>query len=181
LRPANDPSFKKPFCFRSRARAPGRLRRLDAASDVGGRARHRFADTTSTETPAQAATSGNIQIAQEILAACGIPASDAFFPFDSSRLEKKDLKVLNDVAACFTAGPMKARSMKLVGRADPRGAPGYNMTLGQARADSVQKYLADKSLDPSRAQSTSRGAMDATGTDEAGWAHDRRVDLMLGS
>jgi hypothetical protein len=27
---------------------------------------------------------------------------------------------------------------------------------------------------------SSRGEMDATGTDEASWAKDRRVDLMLG-
>jgi hypothetical protein len=41
----------------------------------------------STETPARAATSGNAQIAPDILAAAGIDKSDAFFPFDSSRLE----------------------------------------------------------------------------------------------
>jgi hypothetical protein len=28
---------------------------------------------------------------------------------------------------------------------------------------------------------TSRGEMDATGTNEAGWAHDRRVDVELGN
>ncbi len=137
--------------------------------------------SASMETPAQAATSGNIQIAREILSACGIPDADAFFPFDSARLEKKDIKVLNDVATCFTTGPMKGRLLKLVGRADPRGATGYNMTLGQARADSVQKYLTDKGGDQGKFQSSSRGAMDATGTDEAGWARDCRVDLMLGS
>ena len=76
---------------------------------------------------------------------------------------------------------MKGRSLKLVGRADPRGTPAYNLTLGQARADSVQKYLTDKSVTLGNAQSTSRGAMDATGTDEAGWTHDRRVDVMIGS
>lgn len=138
--------------------------------------------TSSTkETPTQAAASGNVQIAQEILTACGISAADAFFPFDSSHLEKKDIKPLNDVSTCFTTGPMKGRSLKLVGRADPRGALEYNMTLGQSRADAVQKYLTDKGVGASNAQSTSRGAMDATGTDEAGWARDRRVDVMFGS
>ena len=71
--------------------------------------------------------------------------------------------------------------LKLIGHADPRGATGYNMTLGQARGDSVQKYLIDKGCDPRKVQSTSRGAMDATGTDEASWAHDRRVDITLGN
>lgn len=86
---------------------------------------------------------------------------------------------LNEVAVCFTTGPMKGRTLKLVGHADPRGPSGYNLTLGQARADSVQKYLTDKGGDPSKVESTSRGAMDATGTNEAGWTHNRRVDLML--
>jgi hypothetical protein len=48
-------------------------------------------------------------------------------------------------------------------------------------AEPVPLNLTDKGTDPSKTQSTSRGAMDATGTDEAGWAHDRRVDIMLGS
>jgi len=137
--------------------------------------------SSTMETPAQASTSGNIQIAEEILAACGISAADALFPFDSSRLERKDIKVLNDVAVCFITGPMKGRSLKLIGRADPRGAAAYNMTLGQSRADSVQKYLMDKGVPQTNVPSTSRGAMDATGTDEAGWTHDRRVDITLGT
>jgi len=137
--------------------------------------------TTTKETLAQAAKSGNIQVALEILAACGLSDADAFFPFDSSRLEKKDIRPLNAIATCFMTGPMKGHSLRLVGRADPRGPTDYNMTLGQARSDSTQKYLTDKGLGQSSVQSTSRGAMDATGTDEAGWALDRRVDILLGS
>jgi peptidoglycan-associated lipoprotein len=45
----------------------------------------------------------------------------------------------------------------------------------------VQKYLTDKGIPQTSDPSTSRGAMDATGTDETGWARDRRVDIMLGS
>jgi peptidoglycan-associated lipoprotein len=70
--------------------------------------------------------------------------------------------------------------MKLVGRADPRGASDYNMTLGQSRADAVEKYLGNKGLQKGKVESTSRGAMDATGTDESGWNRDRRVDILLG-
>jgi peptidoglycan-associated lipoprotein len=153
----------------------------EATSPTAGTTAMQGGASTAMETPAQAATSGNIQIAQEILAACGIAAADAFFPFDSSRLERKDVKALNDVAVCFTTGPMKGHSLKLIGHADPRGAPAYNLTLGQSRADSVQKYLTDKGIPQTNAPSTSRGAIDAAGTDETGWARDRRVDIMLGS
>ena len=63
----------------------------------------------------------------------------------------------------------------------PGGATGYNMVLGQARADSVQKYLTNQGCDPGKVQSTSRGAMDATGTDEVGWAYTAGFDIKLGS
>jgi peptidoglycan-associated lipoprotein len=161
--------------------ACGGSKPAEATSPTGGTTSMPGRASTTMETPAQAATSGNIQIAQEILAACGIAAADAFFPFDSSRLERRDIKALNDVAVCFTTGPMKGHSLKLVGHADSRGASAYNMTLGQSRADSVQKYLTDKGIPQTSDPSTSRGAMDATGTDETGWARDRRVDIMLGS
>jgi peptidoglycan-associated lipoprotein len=68
-----------------------------------------------------------------------------------------------------------------VGRADARGESDYNITLGQSRADAVGSYLSIRGMDKSKAQSTSRGAMDASGTDERGWQRDRRVDVMLGN
>ena len=54
------------------------------------------------------------------------------------------------------------------------------MTLGQSRADAVGVYLDGHGMSKSKTESTSRGSMDATGSDESGWQHDRRVDVMLG-
>ena len=76
-------------------------------------------------------------------------------------------------------GPLKGRKMQFLGHADPRGGSDYNMTLGQSRADSVKQYVNDHGMDASRTDSSSRGAMDATGTDEPSWARDRRVDILL--
>jgi peptidoglycan-associated lipoprotein len=135
----------------------------------------------SPETPTQAASSGAVQVSIDILKACGLSDADAYFPFDSAHLEKQDIGPLNTIAICFTTGKLKGRPMKLVGHADPRGATDYNMTLGQFRADGVEVYLEKRGLDKTKMESSSRGALDATGTDEAGWAHDRRVDLTLGS
>jgi peptidoglycan-associated lipoprotein len=87
---------------------------------------------------------------------------------------------LDQVTACFSTGPLKGRTLKLVGHADPRGGSDYNMTLGQSRADSVAGYMLGHGMDRSKTESTSRGAIDATGTDEPTWARDRRVDLMVG-
>ena len=55
------------------------------------------------------------------------------------------------------------------------------MALGQRRADSVDAYIDRHGVPASRIETTSRGAMDATGQDESGWAHDRRVDVQLGT
>jgi peptidoglycan-associated lipoprotein len=133
--------------------------------------------------PAQAPnspTASAVRISDEIVKACGISEPDAYFAFDSSNVRPDDARVVDQVVKCFTNGPLKGRQLKLVGHADPRGGSDYNMTLGQSRADSVAGYMVGHGMDKSKTESTSRGAMDATGTDEPSWARDRRVDLMLG-
>lgn len=125
-------------------------------------------------------TASAVRISDEIVKACGISAPNAFFAFDSAHVQQDDAKVLDQVVTCFTTGPLKGRLLKLVGHADPRGGSDYNVTLGQSRADSVGQYLIGKGMDKGKTESTSRGAMDATGTDEPTWARDRRVDVMLG-
>jgi peptidoglycan-associated lipoprotein len=125
-------------------------------------------------------TASAVRISDEIVQACGISAPDAYFAFDSSHLRPEDTHVLSQVTVCFTTGPLKGRQLKLVGHADPRGGSDYNMTLGQSRADAVAKYMVSKGMDKAKTDSSSRGAMDATGGDEPSWARDRRVDMMLG-
>ncbi|HLK39670.1 MAG TPA: OmpA family protein [Polyangiaceae bacterium] len=145
------------------------------------------AGTTNMQAPAgpvnppNTPTASNVAISEEVVKACGIPDGDAYFPFDSSHLTESDFAPLDAVAKCFTSGPLQGRKMRLVGHADPRGLMDYNLTLGQSRADSVALYLVARGLNPLQATSTSRGAMDATGTDEATWAQDRRVDVLLGN
>jgi peptidoglycan-associated lipoprotein len=131
--------------------------------------------------PTPAPTTGIVFIASEILLACGISDRDAFFPFDSATLETQDVAPLNALATCFSSGPLKGRAMRLVGHADPRGPDDYNIALGLRRADSVERYLDHRGVQRRYVDTSSRGATDATGTDEAGWAKDRRVDVMLGS
>jgi peptidoglycan-associated lipoprotein len=145
--------------------------------------------TTETKTekkedpkgPPVSETSSNIHIDDAILKACGIQQANAFFGFDSANIRPEDAKPLDAVAVCFISGPLKGKLLKVVGHADPRGDGDYNFALGQSRADSIAKYLGGKGLDKAQLSSTSRGAMDATGTDEPSWAKDRRVDLLLGS
>jgi peptidoglycan-associated lipoprotein len=130
--------------------------------------------------PPDSPTASALRISDEIIRACGISEPDAYFAFDSANVRPEDAQVLGKVVSCFTNGPLQGHTLKLVGHADPRGGSDYNMTLGQSRADAVAGYMKKNGMDKAKTESTSRGAMDAVGTDEPTWARDRRVDMMLG-
>jgi peptidoglycan-associated lipoprotein len=133
------------------------------------------------EKPGDVPTRSNIAIADDIKKACGITDADAYFAYDSANVRPQDQAILQKLAACFTSGPLKGRTMRLVGHADPRGDEEYNMVLAGRRADNVKGAIAGAGLDSAKMATTSRGELDATGTDETGWERDRRVDIMLGS
>lgn len=120
---------------------------------------------------------GNIVLGPKLKALCDMPTAN--FAFDSDALSTDAQSALNALAECFTTGKAKGRSMRLVGHTDPRGPESYNTALGQRRAASVAKYLATQGLEDDRMESSSRGEDEATGTDDAGWAKDRKVEIFL--
>ncbi|MEZ4450798.1 MAG: OmpA family protein [Nannocystaceae bacterium] len=119
----------------------------------------------------------SVSIDPRIVALCGI--SEPNFAFNSSSLSKQAKGTLDALAKCFVSGPATGKNMRLVGHTDPRGDEEYNFGLGQRRADTVGGYLKKKGLGPDRVESSSRGKMDATGTDESGWSQDRKVEILL--
>ncbi len=135
----------------------------------------------SDEKPGDNPNQSQINISDEIKKACGITDSDAYFAFDSANIRPQDHKILGQLADCFSKGPLKGREMRLVGHADPRGEPEYNIVLGGRRADNVKGFIVQKGLSSDKVATTSRGEMDATGTDDASYARDRRVDVVLGN
>jgi peptidoglycan-associated lipoprotein len=122
-----------------------------------------------------------LNISDEIKKACGITNTDAFFAYDSANVLPEAQQLLGKLATCFSTGPLAKRQMRLVGHADPRGDEDYNMVLGGKRADSLKVALVKAGLAGGQVDTTSRGEMDASGSDEAGWARDRRVDIALGN
>jgi peptidoglycan-associated lipoprotein len=143
-------------------------------------------NATTTTTSAAAVPSGgssNVNVSEDIRRACAIQFESApsapKFDFDKSDLRPDDDAVLAQIAKCLTTGPLRGRSVQLVGRADPRGEVEYNFVLGGHRAGSVALYLGSLGVEASRITETSRGKLDATGSDEAGWQMDRRVDVNL--
>jgi len=146
--------------------------------------------TTSTTQPnkpapvvtGDQAVSGGLAVSGDIATACGIkPAANPNpnFDYDKEELSPEDKAILDQIATCLTTGALKGKALSLIGRADPRGTEEYNLGLGSRRAQTVSSYLVRLGVGAPQLAVTTRGALDATGSDEAGYAKDRRVDLQL--
>jgi len=133
----------------------------------------------SVTSPPKTAGRNGVSMSDALRNICGIANTGAApkFEFDSILLTPTDRNELEQLAKCMTTGPLSGKNVALVGRADPRGEAEYNMNLGATRADAVRHYLAQLGVAGSRLTTTSRGALDAQGHDDATWAVDRRVDL----
>lgn len=127
--------------------------------------------------------SPGLALSGDIVAACGIRATTANpkFDYDKDELSADDRAVLDQVATCLTTGALKGKAVSLIGRADPRGTEEYNLGLGSRRSESVSQYLTRLGVAKTQLGVTTRGALDANGTDEASWQKDRRVDIQLAS
>lgn len=126
--------------------------------------------------------SPSLAVSADIATACGIkgPATPTpTFDYDKDDLTTDDRTVLDTLAACLSTGALKGKTVALIGRADPRGTEEYNLGLGSRRAYTVGRYLGRLGVADAQLAVTTRGAIDATGTDEAGWKQDRRVDIQL--
>lgn len=135
-------------------------------------------EQTATTVP----VSQSVTVSGDLAQACGLQEQrtlDPHFAYDRDELTKQDRDVLSQIATCLTTGPLAGRSVGLVGRADPRGTEEYNLGLGSRRAQSVSDFLGRLGVKSSQLSPTTRGALDARGSDEAGWREDRRVDLEL--
>jgi peptidoglycan-associated lipoprotein len=102
--------------------------------------------------------SPNLALSGDIVQLCGIKAAsltaDPHFDYNKDELTPEDRTVLDQLATCMTTGALKGKAVSLVGR--------EHLGVGQPQL-----------------AVTTRGALDATGTDEAGYAKDRRVDVQL--
>src|SRR5579864_7866311 len=136
--------------------------------------------TAPTATPATQTTSAHadpnkmaVNVDEDIIKACNLKFDNVEdapkFDFDSDALTPGERNVLEAVAKCLTTGPLKGRSVQLVGRADPRGTTEYNMGLGARRAHNSKDFLGQLGVGQGQMSETSRGELDATGTDENGW------------
>lgn len=125
-------------------------------------------------------TGGKLNIDPSVLALCP-DVKPPLFDYDSSHVKQRFDQALISLADCMKTGGMKGKSLLLVGHADPRGEPDYNLALGGQRADSVRNALVRLDVSGGRIKLSSRGEIDATGTAGETWKQDRRVDVKLAS
>lgn len=126
--------------------------------------------------------SPSLAVSEDLAALCALQRREAVpptFDYDKTELSSEDREVLQQLATCLAIGAAKERSLGLIGRADPRGTEEYNLGLGARRAHAVALYLQRLGVPADRLAETTRGAIDAAGTDEESWRRDRRVDLEL--
>jgi len=99
-----------------------------------------------------------------------------YFDYDSSKLKPEAMQALDQHAKQLISS--KA-SITLIGHTDERGTHEYNMALGERRAKAVHSYLSLKGVPSNRMSVVSYGKElpIATGSNEAAWAQNRRVEL----
>jgi peptidoglycan-associated lipoprotein len=103
-------------------------------------------------------------------------ASDRiFFALDQSDVDQPSQATLQSQAAWLARYSQKRITVE--GHADERGTREYNLALGERRANSTKNALAALGVDASRITTISYGKErpDATGSDEASYAKNRRA------
>ena len=99
------------------------------------------------------------------------------FDYESPDVRGDARAVLERLAGCLTKGSLKGAQVLLTGHCDPRGEQEFNMSLGDNRAEAVKVFLIGLGVPAEKVRTSSRGELDASGMDEAGWLNDRRVDI----
>ena len=127
-------------------------------------------DNATTEAP----TTGTAPVESSVSEAA--LSNVVYFDFDQYTLTAESRAVL-----LAHADKLKGASVavRLEGHADERGSREYNMALGEKRANAVRDFLVTQGVNGSSLEVVSFGEEQpaATGSDEASWSQNRRVEV----
>jgi len=106
------------------------------------------------------------------------PMLPLYFDYDSSVIRADQTSRMDGNAKFLNSKPV---SIRIEGNCDPRGTQEYNMALGERRALSAQRYLADQGVSTANMTTISYGAEQLLlqGHDELSWAQNRRADFVI--
>lgn len=97
------------------------------------------------------------------------------FGFDEFSISEEAKVNLQETSECIQQGG--DRTVLVTGHTDDTGTAEYNIALSEKRARSVADFLARLGIDPASLRVVPRGEEEATATDEASRAEERRVDF----
>jgi peptidoglycan-associated lipoprotein len=98
-----------------------------------------------------------------------------YFDYDSYTVSDQYKSLVAMHGSYIASHP--AQKVRIEGHTDPRGSSEYNLALGTRRGNAVADLIKLNGGNASQIEVTSFGKEGATGTDEAGWAQDRRADI----
>jgi peptidoglycan-associated lipoprotein len=106
---------------------------------------------------------------------CGL--NSVYFAYDRSTLDNAAQTRLQSNAACIRA--RRPSKVAVTGMCDPVGTTEYNFALGDRRAQTAVTYMGALGVDRSVMSPRSVGEEYAEGTNEEGWAQDRRAEFEI--
>lgn len=100
-----------------------------------------------------------------------------YFDYDSSNVKTESVALIEAHGKYLAGHP--ERRVVIQGNTDERGGSEYNLALGQKRAEAVRGLLVIYGAKESQLEAVSFGKEKprASGSNEAAWAENRRVDL----
>jgi peptidoglycan-associated lipoprotein len=136
------------------------------------------ADTGTLDRPAVIAQDGTeVEDATQGPEGGSLDKRVIFFDFDSSEIRGDGPEIVAAHAKYLAGKPIRIR---LEGHTDERGSREYNIGLGERRAQAVRRALMLQGAGDQQIATVSYGEERpvATGTEEAAWAQNRRVEII---
>jgi peptidoglycan-associated lipoprotein len=135
-------------------------------------------ETGSLDQPAVVAQDGaEVEDATQGPAGGALDKRVIFFDFDSSEIRGDGPEIVAAHAKYLAGKPIRIR---LEGHTDERGSREYNIGLGERRAQAVRRALMLQGAGDQQIATVSYGEERpvATGTEEAAWTQNRRVEII---
>ena len=115
------------------------------------------------------------------IGADGVPAPSArsvYFDLDKYTVRVDGQPVVSAQSQFLTKN--RNQHVLLQGNTDERGTAEYNLALGQRRSEAVKNEMITLGVNPNQIEAVSFGKErpKATGSNEAAWAENRRVDFV---
>lgn len=129
-----------------------------------------------------------VQLDPAVATACKTDEPKRYFEYDSATLKGPDVEGLNALATCLTKGPLKGKTVELVGHVKDVDDAEFLKKAGASRAQAVANYLEAQNVTKSKLKPIAQGndkpgavpgVTSKSPKGEPPLAPERRVDVRL--